>query len=298
MHRFGATNLAGWAGGVITILVFLAWRTTSSWIWLAALLAGLFAAGYWVWDQWSGHRHGSEMRQFALKHGWTYTPAGHGLTAGLNGFPFDVGTNRRAEDVLRGTYSGRRCATFTYRFEYRSNNDAPVQQIFTVTSAEIDIDMRRLDIIPESFGSRFIGGLTGGDIDLESAQFNREWRVVCADRRYAVDVIDPRMMELLLRPESLGRAIHIEGRHVVTWSPGRASLDDLSRRLAVVCGIAARVPNHVLRTGQEAQREQEAREANAPHWAREGGVLNSRSYTGIPVDMDGDGVDDPPAAVR
>jgi len=298
MRRLSPANLAGWGAGAFSFLVLAAWFTMSSTLWVAAFVVGVFAGGYWVWDQWLGHRHGSELRKFAAAHGWSYSPGGQGLTAGLSGFPFDEGTNRRAEDVLRGVFSGRRCTTYTLRFEYRSRDDAPVQQIFTVTSAEIDIDMRRIDIVPESFGTRMLGGIAGTDINLESAQFNREWRLICDDKRYAVDVIDPRMMEMLLRPESLGRAIHIEGRQVVTWTPGRASLDDLSRRLSAVCGIAARVPNHVLRTGQDAQRAQEARDANAPHWAREGGVLNSRSWTGIPVDRDGDGVDDTPPAIR
>jgi hypothetical protein len=292
MRGLGPANIAGWGAGAFSLFVVLGWYTQSSTMWLLALVAGVFAGGYWVWDQWHSHRHGSALKKFALQNGWSYSPGGHGLTAGLSGFPFDVGTNRRAEDVLQGVFSGRRCVTFTYRFEYRSNDDAPVTQIFTITSAEVAIDMRRIDIVPESFGTRMLGGIAGTDIDLESAQFNREWRLLCDDKRYAVDVIDPRMMEMLLRPESLGRAIHIERRQVVTWSPGRASLDDLSRRLTAVCGIAARVPNHVLRTGQDAQRAQEAREANAPSWANTGGILNSGRYTGIGVDSDGDGVED------
>ena len=57
---------------------------------------------------------------------------------------------------------------------------------------------------PESFLDRFVGRLTNSDIELESEDFNRAFTVTCPDRKFASDVLHPRMMEFLLQHRDLG----------------------------------------------------------------------------------------------
>lgn len=50
----------------------------------------------------------------------------------------------------------------------------------------------------EGFGDKILGGLGFDDIDFESEAFSRRFWVKCDNKRYAYDVIHPRMMEFLM----------------------------------------------------------------------------------------------------
>jgi len=51
----------------------------------------------------------------------------------------------------------------------------------------------------ENLGDKLVGGLGFDDIDFESEEFSRAFWVKSGDKRFAYDVIHPRMMEFLLR---------------------------------------------------------------------------------------------------
>ena len=298
MQRFSRRNVLGWIAGAAALVVSFGLQLgIFNWV-MGAVIAGaaLVLGAYWLFHLIEQGRHARRLREFAQTHGWVYSESGGVIAAGLKGFPFGEGTEREAEDLIQGTYSGIACAEYTYSFEHHVAGERTAPQVFTVTQARLDVPFPRLDLIREDAGSRVVGAITGSDIDLESAEFNRTWRVVCSDRRYAVDVVDPRMMELLLRLGRPGVAVRIDGDRVIAWSAGRAHTGELSRRLDLVAGVARRIPAHVVRTYTDAETqrraEQDKREANAPTWAKIPGVLNSRRYTGIGVDADGDGVED------
>ena len=58
--------------------------------------------------------------------------------------------------------------------------------------------MPPLSVDPENFLDRFVGRLSGNDIDMESEEFNRAFTVSCPDRKFASDVLHPQLMEFLL----------------------------------------------------------------------------------------------------
>lgn len=291
-------NSTGWVTGLAGAVV-VAWFWLGDVVphlWVIAVIAAAIGGALWAWRALVAHRHSRELREFALQYGWDYARHAVGYATRFSGYPFGVGTKRRQENLISGVFGERRCATFTHHFEHRTSDDSSIEQDFQITLTELDIPLPRLDLVPESFGSRAWQFLGGSDIDLESAAFNRAWRVLCADRRYAVDVLDPRMMERLLQPDALGYAIRIDGGAVLIWQPDPQGTADLARRLGVVTSIAKRLPAHVVRRYTEVEQrrraDEEARLANAPTWAKEGGILNSGRYTGIGVDAEGDGVED------
>jgi hypothetical protein len=91
-----------------------------------------------------------------------------------------------------------------------------------------DVHPSCLELIPESLAQRVAKTMGARDIDFESAAFNRAWRVRAADRKYAHDLLDPRMLERLIQPDAEGAMIRIEGGAVMTWQAGRAGLDGLA----------------------------------------------------------------------
>ncbi|MEZ5191462.1 MAG: DUF3137 domain-containing protein [Nocardioides sp.] len=58
------------------------------------------------------------------------------------------------------------------------------------------------------------------DIELESEDFNRAFTVTCSDRKFASDVLHPRMMEFLLAHTEA--SFRSDRRYVLTVSAGRA----------------------------------------------------------------------------
>ena len=292
MHRLSAHNVLAWIGGVATVVALAGLQLgfLQGPVGAIILVAALVAASYYVFDKLRAHRHSQAIQDFAVRHGWQYAGHDPGITTTLTGFPFGAGTHRRVDDSIAGSYGGLNCSHFTYRFEYRMGQDRAAEQVFTMTVATLDVPVDRIDLVPEDGASRLMGAITGADIDLESAEFNRSWRLMCADRRFAVDVIDPRMMEHLLRYRLPGVAVRIDRNYVIAWSAGYGMLDDIVSRLNLVTGIANRMPAHVVRRfsdlDRERQEEEAARWAAAPSWATQPGVLNSRTYTGIPVHDD------------
>ena len=56
-----------------------------------------------------------------------------------------------------------------------------------------------LNVRPENLGDRMSAFMGYDDIDFESAEFSKKYHVTSSDKRFAYDLIHPRMMEFLMR---------------------------------------------------------------------------------------------------
>ncbi|MDN4491665.1 hypothetical protein QQX13_12555 [Demequina sp. SYSU T00068] len=296
MLRHGTRNVLASVAGVAGLLAVLALGLGSGALLVVGLLCGA-AAGLWaLWEWREARAHGDEHERFALEHGWDHLDRGAPYSLRFSRFPFGAGSHQHQEHILRGTYGGMRCATFTHAFEDRvaGREERTTPQLFQVTLAELPVNLPWLEIVPENAWHHAAQALGGMDVEVESHAFNQRWRVRAADRRYAHDVVDPRMIERLLDFDVEGCSIRIEGGAVMLWQPGRDGVGSLARRLGAVTGIARRIPDHVLRsyTDQGLGRPDPTAPLSGPSWAVTPGALTSRRYTGVGVDADGDGIED------
>lgn len=133
----------------------------------------------------------------------------------------------------RTSGSGKSRRTVTYRFSYCILH-LPVH------------DLPDLLIRPEGVFDRLADVFGGEDIDFELDDFSRAFLVKCTDRKFAYDVIDPRMMEFLLaaRPPAIdiehGRCLLADGGR--RWTP-----DQFRARLRFLEHFFDRWPDHVVR---------------------------------------------------
>jgi len=104
-----------------------------------------------------------------------------------------------------------------------------------------------LELTPEGIGSRLAETFGGEDIQFESDDFNRAWRVECGMEKFAYDVITPRLMERLVRSDAAGLSIRIDGTDVLCWSNGEQSLEALAPRLELLAAVRDAVPGFVWR---------------------------------------------------
>jgi hypothetical protein len=139
--------------------------------------------------------------------------------------PFGDGDHRKARNVITGTTASRPFAAFDYSYQTHSSNGKGGQSTTThryvVTSLQLPTYLPQLQVTPETFMTRLGNALGLDDIELESEDFNRHFRVHSRDRKFACDVLTPRTMQLLLAHPGL--CWRIDGSDIVAWQDGRVS---------------------------------------------------------------------------
>jgi hypothetical protein len=153
-------------------------------------------------------RRQEDLRALAARLGWQFDPRSdlsHDQRYAHFGV-FSQGHSRCAYNTLRGTidindqpwraqmgdyrykttsHNGKRTTTRTHRFSYLI--------VTTPFVGTPELTIRREHLFHK------IGGFLGfDDIDFESAEFSDRFHVKSTDKRYAYDVVHPRMMEFLL----------------------------------------------------------------------------------------------------
>lgn len=189
----------------------------------------------------------------AAARGWAYTERDDRWATAFSGSPFGLGHNRRATNVLTGQYDGRGCVAFDYVY-YTTEHTTDGQghsttreesHRFGVVALDTGASFPPLHVSPEGMLGRLIGRLTNRDIELESEDFNRAFTVVSPDRKFASDILHPRMMEYLLQhPDTDFR---FDRTWLLSVESGRADLESVEPRLRVIDGVLANVPEFVWR---------------------------------------------------
>ncbi len=95
------------------------------------------------------------------------------------------------------------------------------------------------------FGGAVANALGFRDLQFESEQFNRAFRVKADDERYGHAVVTPRMMELLLARGEIGW--RIEGNSLVGWDKGAHNPTEVMSRLTLLQQVMEQVPPYVWR---------------------------------------------------
>jgi hypothetical protein len=248
-----------------------------------AIGAGAVIVSLWLWDGFSEERQQSAMAKFARATGWDFAFQTMDYTRWFRGYPFDQGREPRDLTAVQGTYSGRRCASFTHEVVTSIQGENKQTECWQITLVELPYPLSVVEITPEDGAAKAEIAIGGQDIKFESQAFNDAWRVRAGNLKYAHDVIHPRMMERLLKPDAAGIAIRIEGRAVLSWQAGRRGPEDLARRLGVLTSVAKLIPDFVLREFEyewkRLEEEARKREENAPGWAKTPGALTSGRYT-------------------
>jgi hypothetical protein len=143
----------------------------------------------------------------AARHGLEYSqvdPFGCTRVA----FPlFRKGDGRTAENVVwrdQGNGLPVRAFDFSYYTETRdqAGNAVRSHKRFSCVMAQLDGAWPEVSITREGLFEKALGFVGFGDIELESDEFNRRFALRCPDRRFAVTLVDPRMIGFLLSTDA------------------------------------------------------------------------------------------------
>jgi hypothetical protein len=118
---------------------------------------------------------------------------------------FRRGHSRAAENTLHGEFElfDRPCAVVAGDFRYKittstGKSTSTTTYNFSYLIVHPPWDTPPLLVRPEGVFDKLKGVFGFDDIDFESAEFSRKFYVKSSDKRFAYDVLHPRMMEFLL----------------------------------------------------------------------------------------------------
>ena len=177
----------------------------------------------------------------AAQYGWFPAPANPWL-AQIAG---DLYQRGKPGEMIAGDFRGRGMCALDYTYTTTSSNGhtttTSTHQVFVV-ALNLPVALPPLSLTKESGVRRMLGGR---DLELESKLFNDEFRVTCADDRYASAVLHPRLMEwMLVNP---GLEWHLAGNALVSWGTGSYLIPDVLARLEVMSRLIDLIPPFVLR---------------------------------------------------
>lgn len=207
----------------------------------AAAVAGV---AYWQWQRETRRR--SQLAQWAAANNWTLTARDDSYCTRWSGMPFGLGDRRRARNVLSGTWRGTPFVSFDYSYRQRTNSTrqtASASYRYAVSALRLPAYLPTLQVTPENLLTRLGEALGGSDIELESEEFNRAFRVHCDDAKFASDVLTPRTMQLLLsRPHFSWR---VEGADILWWQDGEQHPAAVTAAVTTLRDVLAGIPAFV-----------------------------------------------------
>lgn len=213
------------------------------------LLGGfLLVGGLLAWLSWkAAEERKKAFAALAAARGWRWVARDDSWAERFGGDPFGQGDDRKACNVLTGAYEGLAMVAFDYSYETHSTdskgNRTTTVHRYGVCALQLPSYLPTLELTPESMLTRFAGALGLGDVELESEDFNRRFRVTASDPKFAYDVLHPRAMEALLaRPAA---SLRIAGADAVCWDDGRHSVEELDVRLSTLHGLVSGIPSFV-----------------------------------------------------
>jgi hypothetical protein len=206
---------------------------------------GVLVVGAIVLSLYLKARRRKEFLAFARRHDLRFSAAD---PFGLLGWPYPLfsrGHGRGVENVLWGDWEGRPIVAFDYWY-YTESTDSEGRRTrnyrrFNCAQIEIPGAFPVLEIAPEGFFTRLADAVGLDDIQFESEEFNRRFNVKSGDRKFASDMIDPRMMRWLLALpvkvsfEVVGSRVLVYGRRVK------------AARLIPIIGTATAFPERIPR---------------------------------------------------
>jgi hypothetical protein len=204
-------------------------------------LCSIFAA-------YRARRRRDTFRSGAAAYGWTYAATDWMVLSEFSrsGGIFSRGHKHRVRNVVSGVHDGRDFVAFDFTFTTTTTRDGKKRSQahhYGVVALDVQATFPRLRVTPEGIFGRLVGAVTNTDIEFESDAFNQAFTVNCTDRKFATDVLHPRMMELLLTYPDVGW--HFHRHYLLGTQSGTFSFEDITERLTAFDAVLDAVPTFV-----------------------------------------------------
>ena len=172
---------------------------------VVVLAVAVVVGGYLI-SRYITQKRRDALTAVAYRLGFQYSPDDPFDTLALPFSLFERGDGRGVENVLWGTAGNLMVRLYDYwYYEERTDSNGSRHRSyyrFSCATTSIDADVPGITIGRENVLTRLGGALGFDDIEFESEEFNRVFRVKSGQRKFAYDMIDARMMAFLLDASS------------------------------------------------------------------------------------------------
>ena len=212
---------------------------------VAGVILLVALVGFLAWQ--AEKRRRERLLAFAARHGWSYLARDDSLLGRWRGAPFGSGSEPKCRHVLRGEYGGRPSTVFQFEYVTYSTDSQGRRQRhvhrYMITALGLPRVLPWVQVTRERLLHKIGHAFGFDDIELESEEFNRRYRVTAADRKLASDVLHPRMMELLLHAD--GPPWRLENGALLCWTNGRLDLAQVEPMLDFARSVVDSIPGFV-----------------------------------------------------
>lgn len=183
-------------------------------------------------------------------NGWSFSPQDpFGLPERWPGAPFESGYDRRAQNVITGEHNGHPLVAFDYSYKEDSRDSegrtTTRTYCYAVYALGMPCALPEVHVAPEGVFSRLGKALGIQDIELESEEFNRRFRVRSPNPKLATDVLSPRTMEALLAGGKIN--FRFAGSDCLAYDSGSLDAVELLRHVHLMSCVVDGVPQFVWR---------------------------------------------------
>jgi len=153
------------------------------------------------------------------------------------------GSNRYAFNILSGSYQGHDAMLFDYHYQTGSGKDTH-HHYFSFFILQLPMSFPELVIDKEGFFSKIAQAVGYDDIDFESHEFSRKFCVRSADKKFAYDVCNARMIEYLLSNTDM--SIEIEGDSLAISFRRRLAPEQIEPNLNRLITVRSLMPEYLF----------------------------------------------------
>jgi len=155
---------------------------------------------------------------------------------------------RYAYNIMAGQYNGRALTAFDYHYETHSKDSKGRRSThhhhFSAIFVGSAVPLKPLHIRPEGFFDKIGAAFGFEDINFESAEFSRKFKVTSPDRRWAYDVLHARAIEYLLPRHPF--SMQFGGQNeVMFWTSGRWQPGQFEAAATTVAGLLDMLPEYL-----------------------------------------------------
>lgn len=196
-----------------------------------------------VWSFIAAAKRRQELSAFALQNGFSFEASPGNLHDQYEAFvPFDQGHSRRSNNWIHGRRGTIDWEMFDYKYTTGSGKNQQTHH-YGIVLAKINLALSKMRIRPEGFFDKLAGMVGFDDIDFESEEFSKRYYVSSTDRKFAYDLIHPKMMEYLMAQAPSDW--QLGGRIVMIIQSRNFRVDELHGKMMLIEGFVRLIPEYV-----------------------------------------------------
>lgn len=186
--------------------------------WWQLVLVIVFVGGIALLTRRANRLRQSNIEALVSKHRLNRAPEDSTLVERWHGEPFGHGTNRRATNVISGAYHGHAVLAFDYSYDRRSPSGGVVRDVYSVFAVQLPRALPHVELTPEGLADRARRLIGRDDVAVGDEEFDKAFRIRCADARDAAALLQPELRRRLLRAGK--RSYRFTGDTLLTWEFG------------------------------------------------------------------------------